>query len=354
MHDAVVFVQLGKNPATSLSSMAQSAKIINRNIQLFLITDFPSIWKDFPGKVIGYESIHRDKFISKFEKKYPELYSVAGGYWLYTLERLYALERIYDDIPPNASFLHVESDVLILLNENDMELLNQKLKQIACPRFSAERGIASVLYVPNENVLERTIKSFTQILNGTKAPKNDMDLLGVCLNKGIIDELPTLPEHAWENSQGEKLVFDGAAYGQYLFGQDPFHTEGKRISGFQNPDFGLTLRETRWEILESNTNQSPSLTYSHHGVRYRVLNLHIHSKLGLNPPSLDETRWFIALREANGEISRIADPYQPNQIHTTKISMLNRYRIARRKGLVSAVSDGITRRIRSARNRFRR
>lgn len=354
MPSTTVFVQLGKNPSPTLSSMAHSAKNFNKNTQLFLISDFPNIWKDFPGEIIGYEPTHRDEFISKFAKKYPELYSIAGGYWLYTLERLFALERIYDVLNYNSSFLHVESDVLTLLNDDEFELLKQRAKRIACPRFSANRGVASVLFVPNQSVLETTINCFTQILNEPKAPKNDMDLLGVCLNKGIIDELPTLPEHAWENSQGEKLVFDGAAYGQYLFGQDPFHTDGERISGFQNPDFGLKLQETRWEILESEANQASSLIYSHRGERYRVLNLHIHSKIILNPPRLDSTRWIVALREANGEVSRIADQYQPNQIHTIKISLLNRFRIARRKGLVSAVSDAITRRIRSARNRFRR
>jgi len=345
MQTAIVFVQLGKNPSPSLSSMAHSAKGANSNSQIYLISDLPSIWKEFPGEIIAYERIHRDEFVSKFIRKYPELYSIAGGYWLYTLERLFALKRIYEVIPSNSSFLHLESDVLSLLNSADFELLTLKMQNIACPRFSENRGIASAFFVPNQGILEKTLNIFTQILNEPKAPKNDMDLLGICLNGGIIDELPSLPKDAWENSQGEKLVFDGAAYGQYLFGQDPFHTEGKRISGFQNPYFGLNLQETTWEILESDNQLASSLIYSYHGLKYRVLNLHIHSKLILSPPKRDSIEWAVALSEANQEISRIADDYQANHIHTSKISLLNRFRLARRKGIINALHDAIMRRV---------
>jgi hypothetical protein len=346
MEPTIVFVQLGKNPSPSLSSMALSAKRGVRNIRIFLITDFPDYWRDFPGEIIEYQNKHRDEFISKFIKKYPELNSIAGGYWLYTLERLFALKRIYEVIPSTENFVHLESDVLSLLSDTDFDLLAEKVKRVACPRFSEERGIASVLFVPNEKDFERTLNSFTQILNEANPPSNDMDLLGICLNKGIIDELPSTPGAAWEDFQGQRVVFDGAAYGQYLFGQDPFHTNGRRISGFQNPYFEISMQQTNWRIEKSETQESSSLFFTKGGLSYRVLNLHIHCKISLAAPSSDSLQWLVAIREANGEIPRTSDLYQPNVIHTLKISLLNRFRIAKRKGLAKSLYAATRRRVR--------
>ena len=193
MQPTIVFVQLGENPSPSLMSMANSSKGSANSVKIYLITDLPESWEDFPGEIVNYQKKHRDEFILKFIKRNPELNSISGGYWLYTLERLFALKRIYDVLTPAASFVHLESDVLSLLHDSDFQLLREKVKRVACPRFSKDRGIASVFFVPNEIEYDRTLKAFTHILNGPDAPRNDMDLLGACLNSGQIEELPSLP-----------------------------------------------------------------------------------------------------------------------------------------------------------------
>jgi hypothetical protein len=137
-----------------------------------------------------------------------------------------------------------------------------------------------------------------------------------------------------------------------LFGQDPFHTNGKRISGFQNPYFGVNLQQVKWEIEDPQDNEPSSLLFSAKDLNYRVLNLHIHSKLNLTSPSLNSSRWAAAIREANGEIDRMSDPYQPNQIHTLRISYLNRIRIARRRGFARALYHALVRKSRLLREKI--
>lgn len=352
MPGVFIFVHIGQNPSPSLKSMAQVAKAMIENARIILITDFPQSWTEFPGEVLEYKERNRHEFILKFASRYPELEGIAGGYWLYTLERLFALTIAYDAIPAETAFVHLESDVALLMNQDDFELLVEKSKRTACPRHSEKRGIASVFFVPNQSELELTLEYFTKILNGPKGPTNDMDLLGMCLNSNLLDELPTKPWDAWQNIQGEYLVFDGAAYGQYLFGQDPFHTDGRRISGFVNPDFPINLEKTKWAIEEQDNLRSPGLTYNFEGQQIRVLNLHVHSKISLLSPSMSDSDWYKAINEANGSIARIADPYQQNKIHTGKISTINRFRLARRRGLAKTAFSALTKRIKRLINKI--
>lgn len=352
MHNAVVFVHLGNNPSQTLLSMADAARSGTNKTRIYLITDFPDKWQDFPGDIIKYQDSQRNNFISKFLKKYPEFKSIAGGYWLYSLERLFALKSIYNVLTSDSNFVHLESDVLCMLNDQDFELMAQRVNKVACPRFSEDRGVASIFFVPNEKELDKILEYFIQILSGPDSPTNDMDLLGICLNNHMIHELPSAPSDAWVNQRGEKLVFDGAAYGQYLFGQDPFHTNGHRISGFQNPYFAVNLKSTKWWIEKPQSDTTSSLFFSWQNINYRVLNLHIHSKLILTAPGLDSSRWMKAILEANGEIERIPDQYEPNHIHTLKISVLNRIRIANRKGFCKALCYAIVRRIRLIREKI--
>jgi len=352
MPGVFIFVHIGHNPSPSLISMAQVAKAMIDNARVLLITDLPQSWAEFPGEVLKYTEKNRHEFILKFVKRYPELEGIAGGYWLYTLERLFALTIAYDALPEETAFVHLESDVALLMNQDDFELLVEKRKRTACPRHSEKRGIASIFFVPNRGELEQTLKDFTNILNGPKGPSNDMDLLGMCLNLNLLDELPTKPWDAWENIQGEHLVFDGAAYGQYLFGQDPFHTNGRRISGFMNPDFPINLEMTKWTIEEQGNLRSPGLTYYFEGQRIRVLNLHVHSKISLSSPSMRDLDWYRAINEANGSMARISDPYQQNKIHTGNISTINRFRLARRRGLAKTAFSAFTRRIKRLFNKI--
>jgi len=316
--------------------------------KLFLITDHPNDWVTVPGKVISYSRKDRNNYLASLIRKNPELEQIAGGYWLYSLERLFALQKIYEHVRSDEVVLHYESDVLLLLNESDFDLMIQKCSKCACPRFSRERGIASLFFIPNHHELSSFLNSLKQILSRKNAPTNDMELLGVCLNENIASELPSLPNESWETSSGEKLVFDGAAYGQYLFGQDPFHTGGRRISGFQNPDFPIELSQLNWKISDKLDSENKSLAYTYELEQYRVLNLHLHSKIRVGAIDKGSALWAQAINEANGKTYRVPGELEENLIHTQKIKIVNRLRIARRKGLSKSIGEYLMRRVKRA------
>lgn len=332
---ATVFVHLGTNPSPQLANMARAAIAANPETKNYLITDHIETWNEFPGTLVNYSKEHRSKFIDILSRKNKEMEEIAGGYWFYTFERIFALSAIYSVLGKEDSFLHYESDVLPMILSSDEELFKNKTSMVAIPRYSEERGIASILYSPNKFELEKLLDHLRLLIMSKQSPINDMDLLGRALNLGILDELPTLPSKAWVDNKGNYVVFDGAAFGQYLFGQDPFHTNNRRISGFINPDYKLDISSWKWKLNKENDRYN-TLEFATNLGKFRVLNLHIHSKIILSEPNFNGL-WVQALEEANGERVRVAGEEVQNHIHSGHISILNRFRLAKKRGLFPTI-----------------
>ncbi|CAN2169595.1 hypothetical protein MCELANE86_00042 [Candidatus Nanopelagicaceae bacterium] len=320
---AIVFVQLGENPSPTLISSAKYAQITNPNSRLILITDQEKTWKAFPGEIIsaGNSSKKQSKHIVR-KAKY--LRSIAGGYWVNTYERIFALSLLDKILDLDTFIVHIESDVLI---QSETILKNAlqdiKLQGIGVPRMNKEQGIASILVSPSYVELNKALSKLEKL--ATEFPDScstDMNLLGLALNSGIISELPV-----WKNqSEGveepdEYFFFEGAAVGQYLFGLDPIHTSNTRISGYLNPEFPINLSSLRW-ATEGNS------VYAYNGQeRYWFTNLHIHSKEILLTPLESPKRWSIAISEANLEIPRTPTLNIPEVIHSSGYSLLAKLEI---------------------------
>lgn len=341
---SICYVHLGENPAPTLISFAQVAREQVPEAELVLITNRPKDWKLFPGELVEYDKKDRSRSFSSFIRRNRELEKIAGGYWAFTLERLFALQKMRSN--SKLPIIHFESDVFPLLQNDVLMELERRIKKVAFPRISKTRGIASILYSPNMEKVNTFLDKLQELLLKDLKIQNDMVLLGKALNQGLAEELPTLPEQAWkiQSKKGNRnIVFDGAALGQYLFGQDPLHTNNVRISGFQNPDFTLDLKTTNWKLnLEENL--CKGLSFLVKGESYFPANLHIHSKEIIEPFTKDLRRWEQAIQEANRIVPRVSSQEILNVIHTKPINILNRLRIARKRGLKSAALSYLKRR----------
>ena len=312
---AIVFVHLGDNPSPTLIPYARYAAENNPEAQLFLITDNQYRWRDFPGQVIELKE-RKKAAIKHLIKGSRYADKIAGGYWVRTYERLFALEALHGKIDPTQEIIHLESDVLL----QNAEILERALSidilnEIAVPRMTNDLGIASILYSKNISDLRIGLQKL-KIL-GEQFPEictNDMKLLGLALNKGQISELPT-----WKTSienQKEYFLFDGAAIGQYLFGRDPIHTNNVRISGYENPEFPIQPSHLKWE-LDGN-----SIFAVNKDEKYYFANLHVHSKELIALPMNDSKRWDSVLSEANGISARISSGKVDEEIHRRGYSIL--------------------------------
>jgi hypothetical protein len=340
----VVFVHLGANPSPCLNEMAKIAQHHSTSAQVVLVTDKPELHPHFPGGIVEYIRKTHNPWFDSFAKRRKELSEIAGGYWSHTLERLFALTAVYE-VMGDSMMVHVESDVYLNLERETLSGITRDKSRILVPRYSSELGIASVLIVRDRNVLRDGLTELQRILIEDVDLNNDMNLLGAALKLGVVEELPSNPNFPIvleKRDLGQaKFIFDGAALGQYFFGQDPFHTDGRRISGYVNADAKFDSSGFHYEIRKSYQNKQNVLFVND----VEVLNLHVHSKLKLSPADIKDLIWERSVKEANHQIDRKQDDFRPDVIHTQQISFVNRFRIARRRGFLISTVKAIHRRV---------
>ena len=106
----LIFVHIGTGRAPLLQSMAAVAASRLPSCRVVLVTDDPVRWATFPGIVIQYNRLENEEWLNKLARRYPEKSREHEGYWLRTLERLFALGAALDKFP-ESDFVHMESDV---------------------------------------------------------------------------------------------------------------------------------------------------------------------------------------------------------------------------------------------------
>jgi hypothetical protein len=320
----IIYVHLGFNPAPTLVNMALSASKNMKEASLILITDHPENFSTFPGEIIEFSTKHRTKEIRAFVQRNKELKSISGGYWLFALERLFAMRPIAKGLPKDVPIIHFESDVYSFLNIRDVSELSRYYKGVAVPRIDANTGIASVLFARNQESLERALSNLLEVLAGNPDIKSDMHLLGQGLNLGILEELWSTPNPSTRLGR-PPILLDGAEIGQYFFGADPLHTGGVLKTGFITPGSQIKFDEMKFSLTES-----PKSLYVNTGIEmFKIGCLHNHAKRNLETPENDSETWDRFLQEANGTMPRITEIAPPDLIHTKRVSLLNRFRRAR-------------------------
>jgi hypothetical protein len=325
----VAFVHLGSNPSPTLNWYAGICSDSLRNSDVVLISDHPELHGNFPGQVISVRDAKVRTGITEFIKSNKAYRSISGGYWRYTTERLFVLTELLKHFNSDRPVVHIESDVLINSDEQMLISAVQKIQKTSTVRYSRDSGIASILLSPSLSQLQIDLEGLERVLISKPNTYSDMSLLGEALNEGILAELPRYPELEWvEVDRPSRFrIFDGAAIGQYLFGLDPIHTGNRQISGYLNPNFDFPLDECSWSIerYEGNLKQQVVVTYE--DLHLIPLCIHVHSKLLIEQPNLENPEWQRFINEANGTIAREPGPLQENSIHLGKISLLNRIRL---------------------------
>lgn len=319
---------------------SQANKVLLQS-ETFLITDSPRLWQEFPGRIIDVSLRSENTSFLAFRKRNKELERIAGGYWLNTLKRLFVLEVMQDFSTEWEDLLHFESDVYSFLSTELVECLRTRVSSSAVPRFSENRGIASIVYVRSVTALKKMTSDLSQILIDNPTIRDDMELLGIALNTGALSELPSLPQDAWE-WKNEKFVFDGAAYGQYILGQDPFHTQGNIISGFRNPHFDFDVSLANWR-LDKHELRSNQLRFWIEEEEWTLANLHVHSKILLPEPSQNNPVWKRYLAEANKQTSRVPVVATETSVHLEKLDLKTRFRIAQKNGMLKTILKKLSR-----------
>jgi hypothetical protein len=328
-------VHLGKNKAPILNDVARAAGKTAIDTEVLLLTDYPEDHREFPGNILFYDRNTRSTTLKRFIIKNRELQGVAGGYWLFSLERIFALKTLKQFISLQTPLIHFESDVLSLMDSKSILEICGKVRKTSVPRFSDNLGIGSVLVSPSVSQLIEDLSMLEETLISNPEIRDDMHLLGHALNANLIDELPSKPLDSQFNvvNPFDNQIFDGAAIGQYLLGRDPIHNGGMRASGYLDPNFGVDLRKFQFELPSQENSNPGGLFLSNRTIRLKVLNLHIHSKDPVEVIHENSEFWKRVIDAANNGYQLKSDTIVPDLIHSKRNTILNRFRLIRRMGL---------------------
>lgn len=305
---ALVYVSLGNFVSPQLNDFAAYAAQRISGARAYLITDTPGLWSQFPGELVKYRREDVDPIIRRLRLIYPEKVLYQGGFWMATLERIFALEALSDELDETTEIVHFESDVMSFLTDDHLRAMRKAFDRPAVPLESTTAGCASVMYSPNLGALLTTLSKLAKLLKDSKTWLTDMQLLGLAAKRGIVTELPTRLEDALSiavkgpngTTGSYPLIFDATALGMYVFGLDPIHTEGTVRPGYLQQDFGENVVKFFWACLEMPSSHHWGVHVASESAQEAfIANIHIHSKI--NPGSLrpDSAPWAQFLEGAN-------------------------------------------------------
>ena len=296
---AFVYVHIGENRPQVLTHYPALIHEFYPNSRLVLLTDYPKNWYDFPGQVIDIGTKLSSLMPLWAKVLHYDYLNVANGYWKKTLLRLFILGdvELAGLFGPNELVIHLESDILVMACEATIKAIKGQITSTSIIKLSEQISIGALIVAPNFLKLALAMQELQKIFFSSLHWKNDMELLHAGLNLGVVQELKP-----FTLSNSRVLVFDGAPFGQYLFGQDPLHLGGFSQGGFLSPFRTVAMDKGIWRIESCDQD----LYLRHHHVCYeesgsvlQLFNLHMHSKLKITNPDPDDADWKEAVDAAN-------------------------------------------------------
>jgi hypothetical protein len=295
---SLVYVHLGTNPSPTLLNYAQLIRAGFPSVKLFLISDDPTRWKSFPGTIIDASKVLKTIFPLFWRLKYYEKFSIAGGYWINTLSRLFLFKLLQGHIPEDDLVIHLESDVICLPTESFISNIRSVVRSTSIERFDENNGIASIVIAPDIHNLIKSFELLRELLLESDSWISDMRLLGLGLERSILKELQ--PIDLSPSEEPAILMFDGFKFGRYLFGLDAIHQQGVSRGGIVWT--GLEKENLVWSISSFADQEVNCIEFKNDSHRNFLFNIHIHAKTILPSLPCRDEFWHEVTRAANGEI----------------------------------------------------
>jgi len=276
----IVLIAIGEKPQYISDCLLQIRKWFRGGIHLVL--ENQSNLNRFEYRLLGIKHSIKITNVRRFPKPATERYEQAtflskyGNFWNYSMRRLFILED-YIKYKKLENIIHIENDVMIYHDINQLELDDQK---VFINKVSENLGTWAFVFIKDYESLNKVNNRQIEILNMgneklRKLYKNDlineMLIAGQLLNEGIVDTLPMLP------IDNICHIYDGSAYGQWVGGngiEGPGFAESDRIVGKQFIDNKIELK---W-CVDHQGKKYPMCTSKVSEASSKIINLHIHSK----------------------------------------------------------------------------
>ncbi len=300
-----IIVHGGKEYSNYISDCVEQFFLFNKDSKLFCIADqnfcqLEELSKKFSNFQVVLSSSLKKTAAHRF---YLAINRSAhntwrDGFWRFVVERFFLIAEFMKQ-SGEENLLHFEYDNLIFGKINNFESAFKSQNKILLPADGDKRCIAGVIFIPSY----RHLQAFCRFYNRhcTVRVKNDMFAFSDFIDKkpALCGNLPVVPA-AYTNGKTQLLsqkgeihnkierfssnfdtfgvVFDAAAYGQFIGGIDQRNVENSKddTCGFINPDAAYNTGDFSFEWKTENGLKIPYLNYA--AQTYRIFNLHIHSK----------------------------------------------------------------------------
>lgn len=282
----VVFVHLGSAKAAHLWENLRRLDVLFPKIKKVLILDNPVHLPKIGNLKVELFLFSRSNYIDRPLGPLNRDIDFREGFWQFSIERFMALNAWHRENPIE-SFVHVESDVL-LMPDFPWERFT-RLNTLAWLRYNDTLDVAAILYSPNSeetgwlaDLISREVAQDPDLTDMTVLSrishqfKSRIMILPTQFHNSRLleakDDLQYVDQIS-DNVEEFGGIFDAAAIGMWLTGQDPRNYLGwiKRYvplpSSFVNP-----------AIFEYSVRSHGTVTLIASGKTESLFNLHLHSK----------------------------------------------------------------------------
>ncbi len=281
----IALVQLGNLPKPYFWENLDHIRKCHATDGIYVISDLKEVITDaqkrgFKGHLyITPDSLNELFSRHSFSKKF------RNGFWQLSSLRLFALldfcQRSKDE-----SVLHIESDVLLMPNFPFGRIESQS--KLMWFNFNSQRDIASLIWIPSQRQAIWMYHELFTIFSEDPTMTDMSALRALSVKAG--DQICYFPsslkatsmhdvDSNLEMNSKQTLeatidhgIFDGAAIGMWLTGEDPNNHRGMLRRLRHLSDGPIDLRDSKFKVIENN------LYLVGPEKLHPVYNLHIHSK----------------------------------------------------------------------------
>ena len=255
-----------------------------------LLTDNPSIARQLSTELSGIKI----ELVSNPEDSWRDTLGFSGysrefrdNFWGKTLARFYSIYEYMSRDPEN-SILHVEADVWLSPNF-PLKKVSSIIQLIAYPLTNKDQGVASTVFFKNLKAAE-LLKNFSEESMVLDNQTTDVSVLGHLYRQypGDVLILPTAPTpeyyyHPHVDSETKTImsnhfsefggVFDASTWGQFITGEDPRNSVGKKLVYHHQLHHAVCPVEQRFSFENCK-----ALLSTNKSIRFEIFSLHVHSK----------------------------------------------------------------------------
>lgn len=296
----IVFIHIGKKIPHYSEDAIRQAKFFNPDSNIYFLLN-QQAYLDAPYSIeeAGASAVFLEKLpISNHHKKFRSNKLLDSeyqdGFWTYTSERFFYLDSFMGENNLTNVF-HLEYDNMLYKNLSEIIPVIEKNYPGCAATFGFDKIVVpGCIYFADHKASSDLVKFFS---NYAHKGWIDMTVLGKywAINPNKMAHLPTIPplypkffpleNLNQETSRFEDLysshfykfkgIFDAAAIGQYLGGQNP--ANGLCFQGYKNPVSLMNLENCQFEWGEDSTQKKIPIMIIN-GARIPIYSLHIHSK----------------------------------------------------------------------------